>query len=227
MINSRPLSYVSAEDIEEPLTPSHLIVGRRILNLPDHIGDLDDEEFSTDSVQLTKRVKHLNNTLNHFWNRWRTEYLNELREAHGHHMRKSSTIEKSTLSVGDVVIVHDEQLPRGLWKLGRIQELFKGRDGHYRGATVRMATRDRQQVLLRRPIQLLYPLELKSADDKPSAEESRDAESVRDSKEPPVDTTSESEVADTPIETQRRPRRVAAQLGDERRKACMFELVED
>ena len=46
-------SYVSAEDIEEPLTPSHLIVGRRILNLPDHIGylyDLDEEEFLTDSV---------------------------------------------------------------------------------------------------------------------------------------------------------------------------------
>ena len=35
IVNSRPLSYVSTEDIEEPLTPSHLLVGQRILSLPD------------------------------------------------------------------------------------------------------------------------------------------------------------------------------------------------
>ena len=28
VINSRPLTYVSAGDTEEPLTPSHLLVGR-------------------------------------------------------------------------------------------------------------------------------------------------------------------------------------------------------
>ena len=35
IVNSRPLSYVSSEDVEEPLTPFHLIAGRRILSLPD------------------------------------------------------------------------------------------------------------------------------------------------------------------------------------------------
>ena len=46
VINPRPLSYITADDIEEPLTPSHLLVGRRILNLPDHLehlNDLDDD----------------------------------------------------------------------------------------------------------------------------------------------------------------------------------------
>ena len=37
IINSRPISYLSSDDVEEPLTPSHLLVGRRILNLPDHL----------------------------------------------------------------------------------------------------------------------------------------------------------------------------------------------
>ena len=32
VLNSRPLTVVSAEDVEEPLTPSHLIVGRRIMS---------------------------------------------------------------------------------------------------------------------------------------------------------------------------------------------------
>lgn len=35
VVNSRPLSYVSGEDIEKPIIPSHLIVGRCILDLPD------------------------------------------------------------------------------------------------------------------------------------------------------------------------------------------------
>ena len=37
IINSRPLSYISSDDTEEPLTPSHLLVGRRILSLPDNL----------------------------------------------------------------------------------------------------------------------------------------------------------------------------------------------
>ena len=36
VLNSRPLIYVYMDDIQEPLTPSCLLTGRRILNLPDH-----------------------------------------------------------------------------------------------------------------------------------------------------------------------------------------------
>ena len=40
VINSRPLTYVSAGNMEERLTPSHLILVRRILYLPDHLSYL-------------------------------------------------------------------------------------------------------------------------------------------------------------------------------------------
>ena len=73
VLNSRPLSYVSSTDMEEPITPSHLVMGHRILNLPDNINylsDLDDEEFVLTKGQVLRRVKHLNNVLNHFWRRW-------------------------------------------------------------------------------------------------------------------------------------------------------------
>ena len=33
ILNSRPLTYISSDDVEEPLTPSHLLTGFRILNL--------------------------------------------------------------------------------------------------------------------------------------------------------------------------------------------------
>ena len=80
-------------------------------------------------------------------------------------MSKTHPAEEPSLTVGDIVIVHCERLPRDLWKLGRIQELLKGRDSHCRGAVVRTTTRDGRPELLRRPIQLLYPLELKSSSD--------------------------------------------------------------
>jgi len=73
VLNSRPLSYVSGDDMEEPITPSHLIIGRRILDLPDNLDyvcDLNDNEFTLDTSQATNRVKHLNHVLNHFWKWW-------------------------------------------------------------------------------------------------------------------------------------------------------------
>jgi len=220
VINSRPLTYVSADDMEEPLTPSHLMVGRRILNLPDHLSHLDDlkdEEFSPDSTQLTRRMKHLCNTLNHFWNRWRSEYLSELREAHSYNARKQSNSGSPKMSEGDVVIVHDEHLPRGLWKLGRVHSVIKGRDGLIRGAVVKLTNKEGREILLNRPVQLLYPLEVQKTGSDENV--NNPGVPINDSKEVP-NPSAELSVSKTPRPT----RRAAAQRADASMKACMFEL---
>ena len=163
VINSRPLSYISGEDMEEPITPSHLIVDHRILSLPDNLDsvcDLNDSEFMIDSNQVNNRVKHLNQVLNHFWKRWRTEYLNNLREVHAHISKRHPTDNKPQISVGEIVIIKDDHQPRGLWKLGIVQELMEGRDGQTRAAVVKVASRDQQHMILKKPVQLLYPLEI-------------------------------------------------------------------
>ena len=64
ILNSRPLSYVSTEDIEEPLTPSHLLVGRRLLSLP-AASEERPPEVSQDA--LSKRVRYLDRIIAHFW----------------------------------------------------------------------------------------------------------------------------------------------------------------
>lgn len=162
VLNSRPLSYVSAEDREEHITLSHLVIGHRILSLPDNLDymcDMDDEEFTLDSKQVTRRVKHLNNVINHFWKRWRMEYLSCLRETHAYQSRRSS-VKDSPISEGEVVIVKDDHLPRGKWRLGIVQEVMKGRDGLKRAATITIVSSNQPHSTLRRPIQLLYPLEI-------------------------------------------------------------------
>ena len=51
-INSRPISYLSSEDVDEPLTPSHLLVGHRLLNLPDSMNCETDPDFGTNSDRI-------------------------------------------------------------------------------------------------------------------------------------------------------------------------------
>lgn len=188
IINSRPLTFLSSEDVEEPLTPSHLIVGRRLLSLPDNLGysEPDDEDFNASSGSLQRRARYLNSVINHFWKRWSREYLLELRDAHRHHNNNTLT---APVKPGDVVVVHDEGHPRAFWKLARVKELIVGRDGQPRGAVLRLPRKSGQQTTLQRPLQLIHPLEF-PAGSQPPTDESHD--------DNPMEVTSQSEEDDHP-----------------------------
>ena len=110
ILNSRPLTYLSANEVEEPLTPSHLLIGRRVLTLPDPTTD-DDTSFDTDLSRkdLTRRMKHLSKTADDFWRRWRAEYLLELRDSHRQFQTPKGN--RNTIRAGDIVIAHDENRP--------------------------------------------------------------------------------------------------------------------
>jgi len=105
-------------------------------------------------------MKHIARTLDHFWGGWRSEYLSELRKSHRFASGKNSRVPQ--LTTGDIVIVHDDAAPRGHWKLGKLMEIYHGRDGLPRSALVKVASRDRQHSLLKRPLQRLHPLEISS-----------------------------------------------------------------
>ncbi|XP_068738177.1 uncharacterized protein [Montipora capricornis] len=74
VLNSRPLTYVY-DEFEEPVTPSHLVIGRRILSMPSKNYSID---VPHTQQALSRRAKFLQIILNHFWNRWRAEYLTKL-----------------------------------------------------------------------------------------------------------------------------------------------------
>lgn len=112
-------------------------------------------DTSSSASDLTRRQKHLNLVIDHFWNRWRREYLTELREHH--RGRKES--ETRRIKQGDVVCIHENSVPRQNWKVTVIQSLIHGRDGCVRAASVRLAKEDKC-VELRRPVERLYPIEV-------------------------------------------------------------------
>ena len=146
IINSRPLSFISSNDLEEPLTPSHLLIGRRALNLPDLCSEGDeDHDFEVTPTVLTKRLKYLSTVLDKFWRRWRNEYLLELRDSHRYTSGNSSA--DQSVSVGDIVVVHSDDKPRGFWKLARVKDLITGYDGQVRGAVLKVHGKNHHSTL--------------------------------------------------------------------------------
>ena len=144
--------------------------GRHIMSLPDLL--IDDGDEDPDVGALNNRLKYLNRTLDSFWKRWRKEYLLELRKAHRHY-HSSGTPQ---IAVGDVVVVYAEGQPRSHWKLGVIEQLMVGADGEVRAASVRVSNKGRSSTLCR-PIQHLYPLEVRgSQEEEATREETADPE---------------------------------------------------
>ena len=185
VLNSRPLTYLYPESLEEPLTPSHLLTGRRTLQFRMPCRD-DEEECNQSDSKLRRRATYLGKLLNHYHRRWKSEYLVNLREQH-----RTQKLSRNPIMVneGDIVLIEGESLKnRVFWKLGKIQNLIVGEDNVVRGARLLQAT----GTTIDRPIQKVYPLEVQSET------------SVTDS-----DTTSRVK------EKQIRPKRKAAAIAEE------------
>ena len=158
----------------------------------------EDEEDS--SKGLNKRMKYLSLKLDHFWKRWKREYLSELREHHKRNVTKGGAI----VEIGDIVTVAEEGVSRGKWRLGKVEELITGKDGEIRGANVKVLTKKGKPMYLNRPVKKLYPLAVR----RPVQTRQSVTESVEEEQ----------------VQTWRVPRRAAAIDADLRRR-CVHQLL--
>eukprot|EP00111_Clytia_hemisphaerica_P018409 TCONS_00054442-protein len=144
LVNSRPLTSVSDDTSDlDALTPNHFIIGRASTLLPTCI-------TYNDNVTPRKRWKQVQSITQQFWDRWRREYLPTLTA------RNKWTRASKNVQVGDLVLVHDTQsLSHGKWLLGRINQVFPGRDNRVR--KVEVITHSGRYT---RPITMISPLEL-------------------------------------------------------------------
>ena len=142
VLNSRPLTHVSTchEDLEA-LTPFHFLIGRASPNLPPGI-------FEVQDLSCRRRWRQAQTMCDHFWRRWRKEYLPTLSVRH-----KWKT-EQRNLKTGDLVIVVQDNAPRSSWTLGRVVRPVPGTDGRVRAAEVRTS-----RGIYTRPVAKLCVLE--------------------------------------------------------------------
>ena len=155
VLNSRPLCHIYDDNVEEVLTPSHLILGRRLLSPTYETASPDTLEFS--SEDLSRRAKYLHSLLEHFWEKWVNDYLTELREFH----QCRNKIPEKQIQIGEVVLIHDK-LKRNRWRMGVVEKMYEGRDGFKRGCRVRTITDKGRVSHVDRPVNKLYPLEVRS-----------------------------------------------------------------
>ena len=163
ILNSRPLTRNSDDPMdEEPLTPNHLLQLRPCHSLPPGI-------FGKEDLNCGRQWRQAQYLSNLFWKRRIKEYLPTLQE------RRKWNEPKDNFDVGDVVLLADENFPRGQWPLARVIEVFRSEDGLVRSARVKTsctvmtrAKRQRQNEVkttvttLVRPITKLCRLELSS-----------------------------------------------------------------
>ena len=141
LMNSRPLTYEGADPRDEPvLTPNHFLVGRLG-------GQLAPQVTNDIAFNPRNRWRLIQDLVKLFWKRWREEFLSTL------NTRKKWREAKDNLKVGDVVLVVDQNAPRGEWRLGRVEEVFPGQDGQVR--VVQVSTKGQKLI---RPITRLCPL---------------------------------------------------------------------
>ena len=154
VINSRPLTYVfdDQEGITYPLTPSQLVNGRNLSMMPNE----SHHEVVSTHESLSKRARYHQRVLSQFTKRWRNEYLLSLLEAY----RPRNGSKEPPINTGDIVILRNDFTKRCFWKLCKVVELLKGRDGSVRAARVQVASSDGNKKVLNRALKFLIPLEI-------------------------------------------------------------------
>ena len=147
LINSRPLTYQSANPADDiPITPNHF--------LQDQIGGKfapeADKDISGNPKRHWRRIQELTR---HFWQRWMRDWVPSLSS------RKKWYQSQKNLQIGDIVLLVSSENPRDHWPLGKVIEVYPGKDGYVR--SVKLQVSDKQFV---RPIVKLCPLELDCSD---------------------------------------------------------------
>ena len=117
IVNQRPLTPNSdGIDDFEAITPYHFLLGSPSFNPSP--GDFNDSQ-----INLRTKWKAVQAETNMFWRRWTKEYLPTLIS------QKKWTNKSRNLEVRDLEMLSVDHAPRPHWPLGRIVEVYPGKDG--------------------------------------------------------------------------------------------------
>ena len=158
VVNSRPLVYLG-DDINSnvALTPGHFLSLNPKVGIPVNEEDIHNPDYipcDTSAEKLLTIWKKGQKVLNLFWKLWRDENLLSLRERLQTQLKMGRIQSPSEPAIGDIVVIKDDTSCR-CWKIGKIVDLFKSRDGQTRSARVRLSP----AKVLNRSSNLLYPTE--------------------------------------------------------------------
>ena len=122
IVNDRPLIAPTENDLDPmTITPATLCLGRHIQQLP---FDQTEGVITNDFSRLQIYRKKL---LNNFWNAWRKDYLLGQQAVSILKNRQEPLVKK-----GQIVLLREENLSKGRWRLARVIKPLVGRDKRVR-----------------------------------------------------------------------------------------------
>ncbi|XP_043264252.1 uncharacterized protein LOC122404380, partial [Colletes gigas] len=126
-LNSRPIAALSdSPDDYAPLTPAHFLIGGPTLAPPM-------QSVENANISHLTRWRAMQKFHEQLWRHWTRDYLTHLQN------RYKWQTENTRLKKNDLVLVQNPLLPPNQWEMGRIEEVFPGKDGHVRVVKVRTA----------------------------------------------------------------------------------------
>ena len=164
VINSRPLIRNPSEKNDVPvLRPIDFILPSVLLDVPNDTdnnnGDPSyDPTMTTTESDTRQHLLKLDETLNKLWKIWSSSYLLLLRDSATKKNRYSTTPPK----IGQIVLVHEELIPRHRWPLSRIVAV-KGEKPNIRSVTILINGSTKE-----RAVNQLIPLEIEDEADIPT-----------------------------------------------------------
>ncbi|XP_052738240.1 uncharacterized protein LOC128198203 [Bicyclus anynana] len=125
ILNSRPISPLSSNSSDLlPLTPAHFLIGRPLT------APASEDLTTTPSHRLT-RYHRIEQLRQHFWQRWSKEYVSELQT------RTKWKSPSRDITEDMLVLIKEDNSPPLKWRLGRVTEVSRGKDGVARVAYIR------------------------------------------------------------------------------------------
>ena len=146
VLNSRPLYPLSPDPTDlNPITPSHFLIGRSAISIPDE----DVRSYPENRLKTYEKLQRLHQM---FWDRWSKDYISNLQER-----TKWKSNGSTNPQLGMLVLIKEDNLPPLCWKMGRIVDCHPGSDGVVRVVTVQCATNK-----LKRPVVKICPLPIET-----------------------------------------------------------------
>ena len=142
IVNSRPLCYQTSDPNEQRvLTPNMFLHGRMD-------GFAMPSTVDTTDFNPRLRWRLVQQALSHIWKRYLKEILPTLGP------RQKWTTDNRNYEIGDEVLCMDPSLPRYKWIIGRVTNVYPGRDGVVRTLDVRTENGE----MRKKTVQRLIPL---------------------------------------------------------------------
>ena len=128
-LNSRPLLPTTShnQDGLATLTASHFLLYSSPTAYPE-------DPRLPDRPDLLRKWNHCQTVVQHFWQRWSREYLQNLQS------RSKWQSTSPNLQEGDIVMLRPEKAFKCHWPLARVTAVFPGQDGLVRVAEIRTAS---------------------------------------------------------------------------------------